>query len=324
MSGSELKVSEVQPMPSKSAKRIVFLILGLVVLALLAGGGALVWHRGLSPVPDQPGNLLSWSSVQQKRVLADYLNRNVLEPDFKVGVVAIKRHQNYWSLAKTAKININSIIGFNPDFKELSAYVGRPVLLPRERGALYQVAAGDTAVGIERRFKLAAGTVKSTNRVGWRGLSPGQVLFLPGSAPEELTAGMHQLIAQRDFFRSPLAGHFTSMMGERVDPFTGVIRFHNGVDIGAPFNTLVGAAAAGTVILAGWNGGFGKCVIIRHAHGYRTLYGHMNQLLVHVGEKVRQHQFIGRVGMTGRTTGPHLHFTIWKNGKVQNPLKYLW
>lgn len=113
-------------------------------------------------------------------------------------------------------------------------------------------------------------------------------------------------------------------MGTRVDPFTGEKRFHNGVDIRAPFNALVAAAADGTVALAGWNDGFGKCVVIDHAQGYRTLYGHLNAILVHVGETVKQHQLIGRVGMTGRTTGPHLHFTIWKNKKVQDPMKYLW
>jgi murein DD-endopeptidase MepM/ murein hydrolase activator NlpD len=76
--------------------------------------------------------------------------------------------------------------------------------------------------------------------------------------------------------------------------------------------------------LAGWNSGFGKCVIIEHANGLRTLYGHLNTVMVHVGQKVKRNQYIGRVGSTGRTTGPHLHFTIWKDGKLQDPLKYLW
>jgi murein DD-endopeptidase MepM/ murein hydrolase activator NlpD len=156
------------------------------------------------------------------------------------------------------------------------------------------------------------------------GIKAGQVLFLPDVRPRQHTPEMAALYEGRDFLRSPLAGKFTSFVGTRTDPFTGEHRHHNGVDIKAPFNALVAASADGTVSLAGWNSGFGKCVIIDHAQGYRTLYGHLNVILVHQGQQVKQFQYIGKVGMTGRTTGPHLHFTIWKDGQLRNPLKYLW
>jgi hypothetical protein len=259
-----------------------------------------------------------------KQALAGYLNATVRQPGFAVSVVAVAHKQSYWTLAKQSKVNIDTIVGFNPDMEHLNAYVGRPMLLPNERGCLHQVQDGQSVEGIEKDYGLVSGTVRAANSVGWLGLRPGQVLFLPGAAPKQLTGPMQELFAQRNFFRSPLAGRYTSLLGNRIDPFTGAIRHHNGVDIKAPFNSYVAAAADGTVMLAGWNDGFGKCVIIDHAQGYRTLYGHLNEILVHVGEKVKQHQMIGRVGITGRTTGPHLHFTIWKNEKLQNPLKYLW
>jgi murein DD-endopeptidase MepM/ murein hydrolase activator NlpD len=189
---------------------------------------------------------------------------------------------------------------------------------------LHQVVEGQTPESIEKDYGLISGTVRAANRVGLLGLRPGEVLFLPGVAPRQLTGRMQDLFSRRNFFRSPIAGRYTSLLGKRVDPFTGAIRHHNGVDIKAQFNSLVAAAADGTVVLAGWNDGFGKCVIIDHAQGFRTLYGHLNEILVHVGQKVKQHQPIGRVGITGRTTGPHLHFTIWKDNKLQNPLNYLW
>jgi murein DD-endopeptidase MepM/ murein hydrolase activator NlpD len=198
------------------------------------------------------------------------------------------------------------------------------VLLPNQKGSLYQVGETRTPEAIEEEFGLLSGTVRAANKVGWRGLAEGQVLFLPGIGPKQMTASMQAIYARRSFFRSPLAGRYTSLLGNRVDPFTGVIRHHNGVDIKAAFNAPVAAAADGVVKLAGWNDGFGKCIIIDHAEGYRTLYGHLNEINVKIGQKVKQHQFIGRVGLTGRTTGPHLHFTIWKNGKLQDPLKYLW
>jgi murein DD-endopeptidase MepM/ murein hydrolase activator NlpD len=323
MPKEEPPLPEPQPLRPASLGRILTysLVLGA---AILAAGAGVLWRWGRSPVPDMPGSLLTWSSLQEKQDLAAYLNRTVRQADFAVEVVSVKKRQSYWTLAKADKLTIKTIIGFNPDMEHLNAYVGRPVLLPNQRGTLHQVGAGQTPESIEQDYGLLSGTVRAANQVGWLGLRVGQVLFLPGAAPKQLTAPMQQLFAQRDFFRSPLAGHYTSMMGKRVDPFTGVIRFHNGVDIGAPFNSLVGAAADGTVVLAGWNDGFGKCIIIQHAQGYRTLYGHLNAILVHVGQKVKQHQLIGRVGMTGRTTGPHLHFTIWKNNRIQDPLKYLW
>jgi murein DD-endopeptidase MepM/ murein hydrolase activator NlpD len=275
-------------------------------------------------VPALEGGIQTWTALEQKQALADYLNRNIRIPGFKAETVVVAKKQNYWSLARGAKVNIDTIVGFNPDMQHLNAYVGRPVLLANQRGALHQVAPGESLAGIEERYGLERGTLRQVNRLGWLGPRSGQVLFLPGVAPKQLTPEMQAIYDQRNFFRSPLAGKYTSLLGTRHDPFTGFSKHHNGVDIKAPFNSLVAAAADGTVSLAGWNSGFGKCVIIEHADGYRTLYGHLNTILVKQGQKVKQYQFIGRVGSTGRTTGPHLHFTIWKNGSLQNPLKYLW
>jgi murein DD-endopeptidase MepM/ murein hydrolase activator NlpD len=102
------------------------------------------------------------------------------------------------------------------------------------------------------------------------------------------------------------------------------VTHHNGVDIKAAYNDPVSAAAAGTVIFSGWNSGFGKCVKIDHKNGYVTLYGHLNSISVSLGQQVKQYQFVGKVGSTGRATGPHLHFTIYHNGKIKNPLEFLW
>lgn len=310
---------EQPPLPSKRHywPWILLFLTGLCV------AGA-VYRFGRSRVPGISGSIQEWSGLEQKQALALYLNRSVRSPGFQAETVAVARKQNYWSLARDAKVNIDSIVGFNPDMQHLNAYIGRPVLLGNQRGALHQVAVGETLPGLEELYNLPRGTLRQVNVVGWLGLRPGQVLFVPGVAPKQLTPEMQAIFAQRNFFRSPLAGKYTSLLGTRHDPFTGVTKHHNGVDIKAPFNSLVAAAADGTVSLAGWNGGFGKCVIIEHAQGYRTLYGHMNTILVKPGQKVKQYQFIGRVGTTGRTTGPHLHFTIWKDGLIQNPLKYLW
>jgi LysM repeat protein len=298
-------------------------VLGLVGLAALLVAFGL--SLGRPKVLGLPGSPDTWTEADQKKALADYLNTQVKTPGYKAFCVQVSKKENYWSIARKNGISIDTIVGLNPDLNNLSAYVGRAILVANQRGCLHFVQAGDSLQSIEKDYGCEPGLIKANNRLGWaQALRPGQVLLLPGVKPKPLNKEMAGIYKRRSLLRSPLAGHYTSLLGTRVDPFTGEAKHHNGVDIKAPFNSLVAAAADGTVILAGWNGGFGKCVVIDHADGLRTLYGHLNTVLVHVGQKVKQHHFIGRVGATGRTTGPHLHFTIWKDGKLQDPLKYLW
>lgn len=299
---------------------------GLSVLALLSllGCGWLL-ARALSPGRSgPPGDIRSWTHEEAKETLAAYLGKHVKLPGFAVEIVKIDKGDNYWGLAKGHGLNIDSLIGYNLDMQHLNAYVGRVLLMGNQIGTLHQVQAGESVASIEKDYSVAPGSLRAANRLGWFGLTPGQVLFIPKAGPRQLTPEMEVLFANRRFFRSPLAGKYTSLLGVRVDPFTGDYKVHNGVDIKAAFNSLVAAAADGKVTSAGWNGGFGKAVVIEHANGYRTLYGHLNAILVKPGQYVKQYQFIGKVGMTGRTTGAHLHFSIWKDGKLQNPLKYLW
>jgi murein DD-endopeptidase MepM/ murein hydrolase activator NlpD len=100
----------------------------------------------------------------------------------------------------------------------------------------------------------------------------------------------------------------TSRFGWRTHPLTGTRRFHSGLDIGAPSGTPVVATASGTVISAGWNGGYGKAIIIQHNDVQQTLYGHLSEISVQPGQQIAQGVVIGLVGSTGNSTGPHLHF----------------
>ena len=100
----------------------------------------------------------------------------------------------------------------------------------------------------------------------------------------------------------------TSRFGWRTHPLTGNRRFHSGIDIGAASGSPVVATGAGTVISAGWNGGYGKAVIIQHSDTQQTLYGHLSEVSVQAGQTIAQGTVIGLVGSTGNSTGPHLHF----------------
>ncbi len=108
----------------------------------------------------------------------------------------------------------------------------------------------------------------------------------------------------------------TSRFGWRTHPLTGARRFHAGVDIGAPSGAPVVASASGTVVSAGWNGGYGKAVVIEQPNGVRqTLYGHLSEISVQAGQSIEQGTVLGLVGSTGNSTGPHLHF----EERVPNP-----
>lgn len=115
----------------------------------------------------------------------------------------------------------------------------------------------------------------------------------------------------------------SSPYGMRVHPIYKVKKMHTGIDIDAPSGASIVAANSGKVILAGWNGGYGNCVIIDHGSELATLYAHQSKILVSVGDKVEKGETIGKVGSTGLSTGPHLHFEVRKGGKTTNPIPYV-
>ena len=121
----------------------------------------------------------------------------------------------------------------------------------------------------------------------------------------------------------PVQGPITGGFGQRMDPFTGEGAFHTGVDIAAPAGTPVKAAADGILFNAGPNAGYGIEALIDHGYGVTTKYAHLSTLYVVVGQEVRRGQVIGAVGVTGRTTGPHLHYEVLVRGTPVNPARYL-
>jgi murein DD-endopeptidase MepM/ murein hydrolase activator NlpD len=119
------------------------------------------------------------------------------------------------------------------------------------------------------------------------------------------------------------SGWISSKFGTRTDPFTGKPAWHRGVDIAAKEGGDVIAVAAGLVTYAGKRYGYGNLVEITHGNGYVTRYGHNSAIAVKVGETVKKGQKISSVGNTGRSTGPHIHFEVWVNGKAVDPMKYI-
>lgn len=124
-------------------------------------------------------------------------------------------------------------------------------------------------------------------------------------------------------FMVPASGPVTSPFGRRYHPILQTYRAHMGIDLGSPYGSAIVAADDGVVIFSGWYGGYGKMVWLDHGGDLVSLYGHASSLLVSTGQRVRRGQVIARVGSTGLSTGPHLHFEIRRNGTPVNPMGYL-
>jgi murein DD-endopeptidase MepM/ murein hydrolase activator NlpD len=140
----------------------------------------------------------------------------------------------------------------------------------------------------------------------------------PATAPARAAPTPATLRTGRD---APLAWPLRGVLYGRYGVRAG--RRHDGIDIAAPEGTVVGAAAAGTVIYAGEQSGYGSIVILRHDGGLVTLYAHASRLLVEEGARVRRGDPVAKVGQTGRTTGPHLHFEVREGTRPRNPLLFL-
>jgi murein DD-endopeptidase MepM/ murein hydrolase activator NlpD len=136
------------------------------------------------------------------------------------------------------------------------------------------------------------------------------------------------LHVQRDIYMStpkglPVDGRISSSYGKRQHPMNGVAEFHSGLDISTRSGSHVKATADGIVSFSGWSGGNGYLVVLEHGHDFSTFYAHNKKNLVKVGQKVKRGDVIAHVGTTGSSTGPHVHYEIWKKGSHVNPKNYI-
>ncbi len=181
---------------------------------------------------------------------------------------------------------------------------------------------------LEKEIELDKGRSLSTNLIG---KIEKNVVFLKNEIKrrEKSLGELEEVVRGKiDLFAStpnifPVQGWISSGYGWRRNPFTGKKEFHQAIDIVAPWGTEIKAAARGKVIFAEWKGAYGLMVRINDGHGYYTVYGHLSHILVKKGQWVEKGDIIGRIGSSGRSTGPHLHFEVWLDGKTVNPLNLM-
>lgn len=216
----------------------------------------------------------------------------------------------------------NSSLAGNPDLLQLD----QELLIPPVSGVLHTVVAGDTLSAIAQRYQVSVEAIIGYKENGLEAssiLQLGQKVMVPG--------GVMPLAAARPAAASSAAAPSSAYRatGRFLWPTTGTITQgswarHVAIDIGTPTGTPIYASDTGYVLEAGWsNVGYGQYVILDHGNGFRTLYAHMSTIIARKGQWYQKGQKIGLVGSTGRSTGPHLHFEIYKNGAIQNPLNYL-
>jgi murein DD-endopeptidase MepM/ murein hydrolase activator NlpD len=214
---------------------------------------------------------------------------------------------------------MDAIIASNGITNARRLRAGDVIRIPNMDGIPYTVKKGDTLSKISGRQGVPLEAILDANDIQNDFISPGAVIFIPGAKmkTEDLKLALGEL------FIYPIRGRLTSPYGWRNDPISGVRRYHAALDLAAPTGTPIKAAMDGRVVTLGFNSVYGKYIIMSHGNGFQTLYAHMNATSVGQGAYVQQGAKIGEVGSTGYSTGPHLHFGIFKNGKAVNPLEFL-
>ncbi|MBU0929229.1 MAG: M23 family metallopeptidase [Spirochaetes bacterium] len=216
-------------------------------------------------------------------------------------------------------VTTDSVVTFNGIVNARALSIGKYLKIPTLNGILYTSKEGDTAAALAASYGISADRIRELNGIGEEPVEKGSRLFLPDA---RLSSWALREISG-DLFSWPIRGWITSWYGWRDDPFSGDRSFHTGIDIGSSRGRPVHAAMEGVVAATGYSATSGNYVSIRHHSGYSTLYAHLDRIDVKAGRSVTQSTVIGAVGSTGYSNGPHLHFTVSKNGRTMNPMTVL-
>ena len=227
----------------------------------------------------------------------------------------VQAGENLWVIARQYNVDVPTLFGANEQLDGDYIHPGDQLVVPSQKGVLVTVKQEKSLSQIADRYRVPLATVSRANRLepGAR-LEPGQEIFVPGGRPLD-----------RGTFIWPLVnyGRISSGFGYRTHPIYRRRMWHSGIDLTAAYGTSIRAARSGRVISCGWNGGYGRAVVIRHDNGFQTVYGHSSKIYVKRNQYVKKGQRIAAVGNSGISTGPHLHFEVRKSGRAVNPLRYL-
>jgi murein DD-endopeptidase MepM/ murein hydrolase activator NlpD len=235
-------------------------------------------------------------------------------PELKVFSYKLKKKDTFWDIISSTSLDMDTLLTVN-DLASPSDLKNRSVIyIPNIRGVVVE---GKKSGDIEELLagqRIRAEYVFRANRCD---TLDKKFIFIPCG---KITLLERSLFLGTAFLYPLKNGRKTSAFGTRTNPFNKKKHeFHSGIDIACRMNSDVMSARDGVVEFAGFNGGYGLLVIIRHEHGYHSYYGHLNRLKIKAGDRVAAGQVIANSGNTGRTTGPHLHFEIRRQNRPVNP-----
>ncbi len=283
-------------------------------------------------IPRSSADIPAVLEEHQRRLDAVVAQRKSAKP-VVVSSYTVVGGDSLWSIAGKFNLDINTLLGCNELKDPDRLPPGATLQIPNQDGIFYVLRKGDTLKKIADRFGVYEEAIRAANALETNSvLEVGKTkLFLPAAKPitvvQSAEDGDKKSISSTKKrprgFVWPLNGRINSPFGWRRDPFSRRRDFHTGLDIKAPYGRAIVAAKGGTVVYAGWMGGYGRVVVVNHGGGYTSLYAHCSKLLVRQGQRVEARKVIARCGSTGRSTGTHLHFEVRRNNVPINPRSVL-
>ena len=273
-----------------------------------------------------------------------------LEP-IKTKSYVVAHGDSLWSIANSQNVELDTLVGSNNFKTSARLKPGAVLRIPNQEGIFYVMKGSETIESVSKRYGVSMSKIRQVNaEKDIASLKAGDEVFLPGARPEGLVEHKDIKIAEvkkpapaktqkasakpaakgevavrkaAGGLRWPIMGRINSPFGWRTHPITRRKDFHTGIDIKADRNDPIKSAGSGRVVYSGWMGGYGKVLVIEHPNGQSTLYAHCSTLLAGQGASVSSGQLVARIGTTGRSTGPHLHFEVRNGNSPVNPIKYL-
>jgi len=297
---------------------------GIILLILLGIAAVSYILIGSIPDPQPPEDAHARESLVRRNFIHTHASGGDVIP---LDVTESFAWQNYTvrsgdtveGIARRYGLSLDAVIASNNLRNVRFLRAGERIRIPNMDGVPYTVKSGDSYAGIAASQEVPLEAILDANEIQSADIKAGMVLFIPGAKMDktELRQALGSL------FIWPIAGKQSSGFGWRNDPFTKLRSFHAGLDLSVPSGTPVKASSDGKVSATGYNAVYGNFVIISHGGDYQTMYAHLSRILVKNGASVTQGSYIAMSGNSGRSTGAHLHFAVYKNKRAINPLEVL-
>lgn len=250
------------------------------------------------------------SVVKGQRQLAEL-------PDIKFYEYKVKKGDNLWNIISKTSLDLDTILTINSLSSPDEIKPGKTIYIPNMRGIISVISTPTDIETLADKYNISARYIYAVNKIDAN--LKKKIIFIPCGT---LSDSEKSLFMGTGFLYPVKSAKMTSMYGQRIDPINFRPKFHTGIDLACPIGSQISASREGKVVFTGYKGGYGKLIIIEHSNGFSTYYGHLSKINVVPGQYVKNGQFIGLSGNTGRTTGPHLHFEIRKKSSPVNP-RYL-